>query len=422
MSVIICCFTLEVNTINKQKFLAELGRLLTFMYEEDRQTALSMYTRLFDMADDEQAVLHFLVSPTRQAVLLARTYDAAERKLQVHSQHRDASSADSGELPPFVSAIEALEREALSLGVTAPLVDENQFSLFESDAPVDSLEASDLSQPSAAAAYGKAGLTQLEPVSGQDSSPSPIEAVPVVPPAPAEAPASSGEPVLQAGAEAVSGSADAAASIPSASFEQSKSSQDAVSPPASSAADSAPASEAPASENEETQAAPSEEDKVDAFLAGFSIADEPVQAAAPAAPDGDMEDEAMPALDALDDPVPAPVETVSRACVPLLIVYILFASVVGLAALLLLLVPLLLSLSVAFVSGSVGIGLLSSAFASFAIFADFLAVFGASLLVLAVALLFAWLFIWLIGGVIIGMIRALCRLGRKWCYKEVAVS
>lgn len=422
MSVIICCFTLEVNTINKQKFLAELGRLLTFMYEEDRQTALSMYTRLFDMADDEQAVLHFLVSPTRQAVLLARTYDAAERKLQVHSQHRDASSADSGELPPFVSAIEALEREALSLGVTAPLVDENQFSLFESDAPVDSLEASDLSQPSAAAAYGKAGLTQLEPVPAQDFPPSSIEAVPVVPPAPAEAPASSGEPVLQAGAEAVSGSADAAASIPSASFEQSKSSQDDVSVPAPPAADSAPASEAPALENEETQAAPSEEDKVDAFLAGFSIADEPVQAAAPAAPDGDMEDEAMPALDALDDPVPAPVETVSRACVPLLIVYILFASVVGLAALLLLLVPLLLSLSVAFVSGSVGIGLLSSAFASFAIFADFLAVFGASLLVLAVALLFAWLFIWLIGGVIIGMIRALCRLGRKWCYKEVAVS
>lgn len=421
MSVIICCFTLEVNTINKQKFLAELGRLLTFMYEEDRQTALSMYTRLFDMADDEQAVLHFLVSPTRQAVLLARTYDAAERKLQVHSQHRDASSADSGELPAFVSAIEALEREALSLGVTAPLVDENQFSLFESDAPVDSLEASDLSQPSAAIP-GKAGLTQPETVSGQDSSPSPIEAVPVVPPASAEAPVSSGEPVPQSEAEAVSGSADAAASIPSASFEQSKSSQDAVSPPAFSAADSAPASEAPASENEETQAAPSEEDKVDAFLAGFSIADEPVQAAAPAAPDGDMEDEAMPALDALDDPVPAPVETVSRACVPLLIVYILFASVVGLAALLLLLVPLLLSLSVAFVSGSVGIGLLSSAFASFAIFADFLAVFGASLLVLAVALLFAWLFIWLIGGVIIGMIRALCRLGRKWCYKEVAVS
>lgn len=36
---------MEVTHINKQKFLAELGKLLTFMYDEDRQTALAMYGR-----------------------------------------------------------------------------------------------------------------------------------------------------------------------------------------------------------------------------------------------------------------------------------------------------------------------------------------------------------------------------------------
>ena len=36
----------EVTDINKQKFLPELGRLLTFMVEEDRQTAFAMYSRL----------------------------------------------------------------------------------------------------------------------------------------------------------------------------------------------------------------------------------------------------------------------------------------------------------------------------------------------------------------------------------------
>ena len=57
---------MEVTHINKQKFLAELGKLLTFMYDEDRQTALAMYGRMFDNARDEQALIQFLISPTRQ--------------------------------------------------------------------------------------------------------------------------------------------------------------------------------------------------------------------------------------------------------------------------------------------------------------------------------------------------------------------
>ena len=75
----------EVTAINKQRFLPELGKLLTFMVEEDRQTALAMYSRLFDDAVDEQQLMDLLVSPTRQAVVIARTYDARERKQQLES-------------------------------------------------------------------------------------------------------------------------------------------------------------------------------------------------------------------------------------------------------------------------------------------------------------------------------------------------
>ena len=39
-----------MTSINKQKFLAELGKLLTFMYEEDRQRAMSLYSRMFEEA------------------------------------------------------------------------------------------------------------------------------------------------------------------------------------------------------------------------------------------------------------------------------------------------------------------------------------------------------------------------------------
>ena len=41
--------------MNEQKFLTELSKLLTFMYEEDRQVALSMYEQMFSFADDETA-------------------------------------------------------------------------------------------------------------------------------------------------------------------------------------------------------------------------------------------------------------------------------------------------------------------------------------------------------------------------------
>ena len=77
----------EVNAINRQKFLAELAKLMTFMYEEDRRYALDMYERMFDIAEgNEQWLIQNLMSPTRQAVIIARAYDAKERKLSVEAE------------------------------------------------------------------------------------------------------------------------------------------------------------------------------------------------------------------------------------------------------------------------------------------------------------------------------------------------
>ena len=86
-----------MTTINKQKFLAELGKLLTFMYEEDRQAALAMYNRMFDATEDDKALLQYLGSPTKQAVVIARSYDAKECKLQVTAQARNEDSGDGPE-------------------------------------------------------------------------------------------------------------------------------------------------------------------------------------------------------------------------------------------------------------------------------------------------------------------------------------
>ena len=96
-----------MNAINRQKFLAELAKLLTFMYEEDRRYALDMYERMFDIAEeDEQWLIQNLMSPTRQAVIIARAYDAKERKLSVAAEWReDGEENQNGETPPFVLAI-----------------------------------------------------------------------------------------------------------------------------------------------------------------------------------------------------------------------------------------------------------------------------------------------------------------------------
>ena len=80
----------EVNAINRQKFLAELAKLLSFMYEEDRRYALDMYERMFDIAEgSEQWLIGSPMSPTRQAGIIARPYNAKERKLSVSAEWRE---------------------------------------------------------------------------------------------------------------------------------------------------------------------------------------------------------------------------------------------------------------------------------------------------------------------------------------------
>ncbi len=360
---------MEVKAINKQKFLAELGRLLTFMYEEDRQTALAMYSKMFDDAAEEQLLLQFLVSPTRQAVVLARAYDAKERKLQVHTQSRDddAGYADvpEGELPPFILAISDLQQEAIAQGIfeaveVLPEVDENQFSLFDEfpqDAPVEQ----------------EAVWTEVP-----DAPDVPQNGIDVQEP------------------------------------------------------DIADGEDAPVSDSVSEFA-----DAVDAFLADFAIADgelvsksaeAPAPAEEPVPPPTETEEaeEPVPAVPApvteqepAEEQAPA---TQRKAKVFLLILYILCAIPLGILGIAALLVPTLLSLALAIGFVSAGVLVLTAAFGGFAIFADLMVILGLAIVLLALGLLFTWLFIWFIGGAIVGLIRGLCHLGGKWCYKEVSVQ
>lgn len=359
-----------MKVINKQKFLAELGRLLTFMYEEDRLETLALYEELFDAASDEQALLQLLVSPTRQAVVLARSYQSGNGRLQVHSSSR-VDEASEDDTPAHILAIYELRHSAELAGMLAPVVDDNQISIFDDT-------------PAAEPENAEAPETAESPAAMEEVSPVPDESAEPVPPAAAEkdeAPAS-----------------------------------DVTEP----APDTAPVSEnEPAPEAAASESIAEVPDEVDSFLAGFSIEGAEL-AAEPETVPTPVE---APAADPIKDDFSAPLDegkTVRKLNPLLLILYLIPAIPVGVAVTALLLVPAVVFLALGVAVIGAGVLLLISAFGSFAMLSDILVVLGGSLIVLAFGILFAWLFVWFIGAPIVGFIRALCSLGRKWCSKEVA--
>lgn len=324
------------------------------MYEEDRQTALAMYGRMFDETSNEEALLELLVSPTRQAVVLARSYDAKARKAQLESEQPDFADADS--TPAFIFVIDKTAQQAAELEAPEAAPAEGQFSIFD--------ESFELPEPDEAAFV------------------QPLEAMETV-------------EVVET-AELVEEAAE---------------------------------DEAERSSVDETA------DALDAFLADFHIENGELvsvkaeEAAAEPQPESPAEAEESNAGDAPAEEHPAP-DTVEEEPVRrrvktnifLLIIYIFLAIPVGIAGFAVLLLPTLFFLALAVSTAYLGMYLISTSFASFAVIADTMAVFGCGLAAAALALLFVWLFIWFLGVVIPGLIRGLCRLGRKICCKEVAVQ
>lgn len=360
---------MEVTDINRQKFLAELAKLLTFMYEEDRQKALAMYNAMFDRVENEQALIQKLLSPTRQAVLIARAYDAKERKLQVHAQSKEDMDDASGDVPQFVLVIDRIAQDLPGGYTEAPrAVLEDQFSLFEEES-LTAEEAQPEEGP-AEEAPQEEEYPSLNEVDGFIPIDIPDISVPdMYIPAPVQP-------------------------------------------------------EEPAEEQPLEEAQP--QDKVEAFMEEFTLPEEATELP------GEAQEEAgqqqmmaefseAPAVEEAPAEPEAPA-TVRKARVGLLLLYILISVPLGLIGTLLLLSLTFLTLGAAVITVAAGIMLITAAFGGFTVFADVLVVAGVAVIVLALGLLLLWLFVWLIGGAIVGLIRGLIRLGGKWCYKEVAAE
>ena len=356
------------------------------MYEEDRQTALAMYNQLFDEVDDEQGLLQLLVSPTRQAVVIARSYNAKERKLQVHAQSREESeTADYGTAPEFIGVIDGILEEALSRQAPKTAeVSADQFSMFEDDFFAPTPEA-----PSAEAEV------QPEAPAAEAAVEAPAEA------SPAEA------------AETEAEAAEAEAPAPAAPVDEVDAFIADFSIPADQQEFAPEAGEqtAPAEAAEPAAEAAEAAESAEGDSAPIEIEEEDVE---------EYDDEEYDDEEYDDGYYDEDYEPVRKPRVFLLILYILLAVPVGLLGILLLIVPTLLFLVLAGLIITGGVMAVTSAFGSgIAVFADIMVIIGMAFILLALGLLALWIAVWLVGGAMVGLVRGLIHLGGKWCYKEV---
>ncbi len=409
--------------INKQDFLAELGKLLTFMYDEDRQTVLAMYSRIFDEVSDEQALVHQLMSPTRQAVLIARAYNAKAGRLAVESERRGKTNS-AQEKPRYIAVIEDIEAEALAREAAAGHHQlSGQRSLFE-QYPEDEDEAEEQESASATEPDFYTSLTDIA-----SSIPVQETAVPAVPVNEEAEAAAAGLSILdyltENAAQILSGDAE----TPAVS-QPDQAAEDAAVQPVEEQAEEREDDSLPEEANDSAEESATPLQKETAAVASLlnEIGDQPEVGKTVRQPKG------RPKLKVRTRPADDPYEEdeyetdvtrtklVRKTNVPLAVLFTIVAIPVCLLLIGLLLIPTLLSAGLAAISVCSGAMLLSAAFSGFAVFADILVVLGCSLVLLAVGLLLIWIFVWLIAAGMVGVVQGAVQLGKRFCTKEKEVA
>ncbi|MER2150117.1 MAG: hypothetical protein ABS900_00740 [Candidatus Limivicinus sp.] len=421
----------EVSFITRQQFMTELSKLLTFMYEEDRQRALKMYERMFNIAEDDQGLIQHLMSPTRQAVVIARAYDAKERKLSVSAQKKGDDFEEEEDTPSFVLAINRIFDEIFPEEEPEQPQAEDQVSFF--DLGVDS-EKAKVKKPVVPRAEVLLSDTQnFQPIVPSDipEEEESVEEVSREEESVEELP--DGEDTTGTGEEEDDDSSAPERKVPIISF----SLDDFDEKPEEPEADSTEAAEADAgaAENIVTESEQPEAPEEAEETAEPEELKEPEETEKPEEEEKDLvqtvhnlfpEEKKTIIVEKAETPGrdepkkrrrSIPMKQVTN--VPLLVLFVIAAIPVTLTLLAVLLFLTLLSLGTAVGMIALGVTLILAAFSGFAVLADVLMLFGAALIALALGLVFLWTTFWLVGGVMVGLVRWVIGLGRKWCTKEV---
>ena len=368
---------LEVTSINKQKFLAELGKLLTFMYEEDRQRAIEMYSRMFDECEDEMALLQSLVSPTRQAVVVARAYNSNLGRLSLTAESKAApEDRDENGVPDYVQAIAKVREAAFAAqGISAEKAAEPEAEKVEEP------EAESVEEPEAESAEEPEAVKVEEPEAESAEEPQ------------AE---SAEEPEAESAEEPEAESAEE----PEAESVEEPEAESVEEPEAKSAEEpEAVKVEEPEAEKAEESAAaekPAWPEGIESFSMPVAGKETPLSETG----DGALDENSFNInSDALR-------KAKRKPKVFLLILYILLAIPLTLCAVVILLVPALVFLALAIAAIICGVVLMSTALTNLGamgLINDCLVLLGVALVLFALGLLFLWTSIWFIGGAIVGV-------------------
>ena len=388
--------------MNRQRYMAELSKLLTFMFKEDKEDILAHYNKMLDEAEDEQALLESFGSPTRLAVTISRSYKRAERKLAVEADSK-ADKPDEGET--------SVEPEHIFVK------------------PVKKETAAE--KTPAAAAPGLSYADIIEEIRREKAEEEGVEYTPMFFNEPEK---TSEEPEAE---EETEEAEKAPEDTPEEESEEADIEVEIVETPAEEAEseEAEPEEEAPEADGEAEEAA-EEETAEEAEDTAEEKAEEPEaeepQDAEETVKTEDTEEsesaqesaelDAVTVFDQLDKMQP-PVETVQyKTNAGLLILYLIFAIPIGLALFFAAVIVALSLLAAGAVLIGLGIKTVGFAFSTFAIFADSILCAGAALVALAVALMLIWLAILILFRGLGGLIAGIKALGVRICVREVTVN
>lgn len=376
-----------MTLINRQQFMSELSKLLTFMFKEDRSEIIQQYNEMLDNAEDEQAMLESFGSPTRLAVAISRSYQRDERKLSVHADSKDGGSGENVKVKPVIPT--------QGVKSSAPIVKPNEPA---ADAYVDIIE--EIRREKAA----EEGIEYKPIFFKEDPKPEPA-AEPEVEESAEEAAEETAQPVDEVSENAAeeAGTAD-----------EENAENDIEASDSEAQAEDADAEVAEVTEGEAEDAPQAQEAQADEGGEAEAAADAEVE---------EPDDETAHVLATVfnETPETAP-EKVRKTNVFALILYIIVSIPVGLVLLLVMLGLELGVLGCGLLGLRTGFSLLSFTFSGMSVFADTLICFGVNLAVLALGVLVTWLAVWLIIVSVPWLIRGIKNLGRKLCVKEVEID
>lgn len=377
--------------MNRQRYMAELSKLLTFMFKEDKEDILAHYNKMLDEAEDEQALLESFGSPTRLAVTISHSYKRAERKLAVEADSK-ADKPDEGEtsVVPEHIFVKPVKKETAAEKAPA--------------APAPGLSYADI----------------IEEIRREKAEEEGVEYTPMFFNEPVKAPE---EPEAEEAPEEPEAEESEEADIeveivetPAEESEPEEAEPEEEAPEADGEAEEAAEDEAEETTEEKTEEPEAEEpqDAEDTVKAEDAEESESAQERA--------ELDAVTVFDQLDKMQP-PVETVQyKTNVGLLILYLIFAIPIGLALFFAAVIVALSFLAAGAVLIGLGIKTVGFAFSTFAIFADSILCAGAALVALAVALMLIWLAILILFRGLGGLIAGIKALGVRICVREVTVN